>query len=156
MQDSGVRSFCSGTACPELCSTRFLICIPHPTLLLSMASPPISCLHPILQENIRTHTPLSWQLPGALQKGSREGPGPPRSHRELGREWAGWEAAPSLYPFLLQRHIPKASQGSLVQEARGDPSGLRVRWEGALGGLLGTPGSPGINSQRYMQSAKLP
>ena len=67
-----------------------------------------------------------------------------------------WEAAPSLYPFLLQRRIPKASQGSLVQEAGVAPSGPRVRWEGALGELLGTIGSPGINPQRYMQPANLP
>ena len=59
VQDSGVRSFCLGTACPELCSIGFLICIPHPTLLLSMASPPISCLHQLLQENIQdSHSPL--------------------------------------------------------------------------------------------------
>ena len=41
----------------------------------------------------------------------------------------GQKAAPSLYPFLLQRHVLKASQGSLVQDAGGAPSGPRVRSE---------------------------
>ena len=69
VQDSGVRSFCSGTACPELCSIGFLICIPHPTLLLSMASPPISCLHHLLQENIQdSHSPLLAATRSTLQR----------------------------------------------------------------------------------------
>jgi len=97
----------------------------------------------------------------------------PGSHQEHSKEVAEKALAPSLtqgaqkgvgevggFSLTLSLSSSEAHFKSIPGEpgvgCRGAPSGPRVRWDGAFGGLLGTPGTPGINPQRYMHFANFP